>query len=648
MADALTAPTDEPPRSGPPFNPALVEELLRQLDKTVRAHQLYSHNNPTYLRALEALRASFAPVWAETDELTLSVSDLEFTWSGVVVHRQAERASDSLPWTFYKDGLREVTLKPGFEGPELEFLLDIIPRVRKAASHEDDLITLLWEQEFSGLTYRYIDVANDAGIPIDPGAEPGRWPADPGVTVESPLAAIEEARREASDPGARDAQGADAADALKESPRGVVKMEDFDSTLYFLDAGEVSYLRDEAEREYTSDLRRTVLAGLLDVFETQTSVAIREEVTRDIDALTLHLLAGRQFSTVAFLLREIGTVLERAQELTPELRGALASLPDRLSDPAALSQLLRALDEAESLPPRADLEELFAQLRPTALGTVFGWLGATQNVKLRPLLEGAAERLAQSNTAELLKLIVSADPAVAMEAIKRAGGFKSVAAVPALGRALVDPDRAIRLATVTALLAIGTPGAMQAIERAIEDTDRDVRVAAVRALGQNAYRPALPKITALVQGNKLRDADRTERLAIFELYGMLCGDGGVPWLDQLLNPKGGLFTRKIDPEIRACAAIALGHVGTQRSLAALQKALAEKNVVVRGAGPRRLRASQAATSSWRSTGRCAASGCTPSRTPWCRRASPNSRRSPRSCVARRETSSSACRASSFS
>jgi HEAT repeat protein len=189
----------------------------------------------------------------------------------------------------------------------------------------------------------------------------------------------------------------------------------------------------------------------------------------------------------------------------------------------------------------------------------------------------------------LLRLIASTDSAVALEAVKRAGGFKTVAAVPALGRALSEPGRDLRLAAVTALVEIGTPGAMQAVEKALADTDRDVRVAAIRALGQNAYKPALPKITALVRANQIRQADRTERLAAFELYGMLCGDGGVPWLDTLLNPKGGLFARKEDPEIRACAAIALGRVGTQRSQEALQRALAEKNVVVRGAVNRALR-----------------------------------------------------------
>lgn len=61
-ADAV----EEPP--APPFDPAIVDGLLSQLDKTLRAHQLYNPNNPTYIKTLEMMRAAFAPLWAETDE----------------------------------------------------------------------------------------------------------------------------------------------------------------------------------------------------------------------------------------------------------------------------------------------------------------------------------------------------------------------------------------------------------------------------------------------------------------------------------------------------------------------------------------------------------------------------------------------------
>jgi HEAT repeat protein len=216
-----------------------------------------------------------------------------------------------------------------------------------------------------------------------------------------------------------------------------------------------------------------------------------------------------------------------------------------------------------------------------------------QNSKLRPLLEGAADRLAQSNTGDLVKLIASAETAVALEAARRAGALKTAAAVPALGKVLSEPHRDLRLAAVAALVEIGTPGAMQTLEKALDDPDRDVRVATIRALAQKAYKPALTKVTSLVKASQLREADRTERLAAFELYGTLCGDGGVAWLDEVLNPKGGLFSKREDPELRACAAIALGHIGTVRSQHALQKAMSEKDVVVRNAVNRALKGAPA-------------------------------------------------------
>jgi HEAT repeat protein len=583
-----TAPTDEREPPETPFDAAIVEEMLRQLDKTVRAHQLYLHNNPTYRKTLDALRATFPPLWSETDSLPIQVTDTTFTWCGVVVHSQPEKASDSLPWTLYKDGVREVTLTPGFEGAELEAFLDIIPRVRKAHDHEDDLLTILWEQEFTTLTYRYVDVSSDPGLPVDTAAEPGRWPVTPGKEVQDPKFAVVEAKEEqaAGKPGG-------GSEELK-TPAGIVSMEDFDSTLYFLDAEEVAYLRRELEREYATDLRRAVLSALLDIFELQAEPAVRQEVAQNLDSLTLHLLAGRQFANVAYLLREISVVLERARDLPPEVRKKLAQLPDRLSAPEALSQLLEAMDEAASLPPQEELADLFGQLRPVALGTVFSWLSQTENAKLRPLLEGAADRLAASHTTELIRLIGSRVPAVALEAVKRSGGLKTAAAVPALTKVLADPDRNMRLAAVAALVEVGTPGAMQSLEKALDDADRDVRVTAIRALAHKAYKPALPRVQQAVKAREIRVADRTERLAMFELYGLLCGDAGVPFLDELLNSRGGLFSRKEDPDMRACAAIALGKVATMKAQESLQKALGEKDVVVRSAVARALKSGSAA------------------------------------------------------
>ncbi|MCE9601550.1 MAG: HEAT repeat domain-containing protein [Gemmatimonadetes bacterium] len=577
------APEEE--REAPPCSPAIVEDVFKLLDKAMRAHQLYMHNNPTYLKAIENVRRSFAPLWSELDSLVITVTDTQFIWYGVPVFSQADKGGDSMPWLLFKDGLREFTLIEGFEGEELERLLAIFPRVRRALPHEDDLLTMLWEQDLQFMRYRYVEL-HEPTKALDPAAEPGRWPAPLGKSHEPLSKAVAEAREgEEQQPGRG---GNEAEPAPRQS--GVVRMEDFDSTLYFLDANEIEYLRDQTQAEYALDLRRLVLCALLDIFELQADPLVRTEVANDLEALVLHLLSAGQFGSVAFLLREVETTMQRARELTPADRERFGKLADRLSHPDALAQMLQALEEASTLPPKEDLSQLFAQLKPTALAVLLDFIDRTQNSGLRPLLESAAERLAQSNTGELVRLVKDAKPAVAREAIRRAGAMRTAAAVPALGEVLASgAERPLRAAAVTALTEIGTPGAIAALETALNDEDRDIRLVTIRALTARAHRPALSKVDAIVKGKGAKDADRTERIAIFELYGAICGDAGIAFLDGLLSSKGGLFARKEDPELRACAAIALGRIGSAGARTALERAVGEKDVIVKSAVARALR-----------------------------------------------------------
>lgn len=553
----------------PPFSPTLVEELLRLLAKAARAQQLYLPNNPIYRGALDALRAGFAPVWEETDELSLTVAEHELRFFDVVVAGDAAgtKSTDSLPWLFFKDGVRELTFAKGVEAQEINKLLQIIQRARKQSADEDDLVTMLWEADFSSLKYKYVDLLEDGtgGELADGGAVPATVnPSD-----------VQRATR----------------DAVAESrASGIVNMADFDATVYFLDEREIEYLQSEIRREYAQDLRANVVAVLLDIFEAQSDPDIRREVLGHVQTVMVYLLAAGNFRGVASLLREVDGAVRRATDATPAHRDALAQLAERLSAPDALSQLLQALDSAPSLPSADELLELFDQLRPTALATVLLWLTKLQNENLKPLLEIAANRLAAANTSELVRLIQAPEREVSSEAIRRAGALKAQAAVLALGKVLSEPDAERRQIAVSALTEIGSPGALQALERMIEDTARDVRVGAVRALAAKAYRPVLARLETVVKGKALRDADRTEKMAFFEGYGAICGDAGVGYLDSILNGKGFLGRRE-DPEIRACAAIALGRVGTAKSTETLRKAAAEKDIVVRNAVTRALRGS---------------------------------------------------------
>jgi HEAT repeat protein len=559
----------------------LIQELLRLFGKAARAHQLYLPNNPVYKSAQDALRAGFLPIWEQTDELVLSFTENEVKYGGETALEERSKGSDSLPWIFFKDGVRELRFLRGFDAEELAKLLDILQRVRKASPDEDDLLTLLWQGDFTFLRYRYVDMTVEPTVPLAEGGE--------ALTEGDELSEGGGRAGRRIDP-ATYAGGGD--DEREETRAGVVSMSDFDATLYFLDEKEIEYLQTEVRREYETDLRQNVVAMLLDILEQQPDATIREEVADVLDNFMLHMLSAGQFRNVAYLLREAQVASQRAAELQPPVRDRLTQLPSRLSAPDALSQMLQSIDESAEPPTAAELEDLFEQLRPAALETVFEWLGRLQTPRVRPLLEQAAARLASQNTGELVRLIGSSLRAVALEATRRAGAVKTPAAVAPLAKLLAHGDVELRTAAIQALSDIGTPGAMQALERGVEDGDREVRIATVRAIQARAYRAGLPKLEAAVHGRAIRSADLSEKMALFEAYGSMCGDAGVAALDATLNGKS-MFGRREEPEIRACAAMALGRVGTPAAHEALQRAATEKDVVVRNAVSRALRGASA-------------------------------------------------------
>ena len=330
----MTSPTIAPPELSldelpePPCAPQLVEELLRNFARAIKTHQLYLPNNPIYSRAIDNLRAAFAPIWPHTPEIVLSITEADFKWFGRAVMHEPSR-SESVPWQFFKDGVRELTLTQGIEDDELPALLTILQRVKNAAPEEDDLLTLLWEQEFTRLRYRFVDINLDSHASFDASAEPPK---------ERSIPIIDDIRAEEAEP---------------ERKSGIVKLEDLDATLYFLDEKEIDYLRAAVAAEQAIDMPRNVLAILLDIFEVQESEKVREEICAILESYMLNLLAAGAYGSVAYLLAETEALVKRSVGLTPAHRARLFALPTSLSDPSVLSQLLEALDQSEVIPEQA-------------------------------------------------------------------------------------------------------------------------------------------------------------------------------------------------------------------------------------------------------------------------------------------------------
>ena len=541
-----------------------VSELIQVMGKALRAFQMYLPNNPIYQRAIQNLRAAFGPVWAATDELVLNVAETELIWEDQVVYRQINK-SESIAWTLFKDGMRELTIEKGAEEEELPRLLATINQARfLTADAGDDLLTLLWALEFEHIKYRFIDFFSEGG-----GELPGpSGPAGGTATAEERKAQI--------------------AEEASPKTQGAIDLEEIDSTLYFLDEQEIAYLAGELEEEYKRDVRGSALNVLFDLMETQPEGGVRDEVLGVLEQLFPNLLTSRDFRSAAAVLRESKLLKDGAANLRLEQGHRLDGFVARLSEPTIVGQLLQSLDEASGLGLDSDAAGVLRELRATALEPLVSWLPNLSSDPLRKMLEGVVDKLASNHTAEVQRLLRTPDSMALAGIVAMCGRLQLHQAVPAFTGVIEHADPAVRLAAVQALAQLATPGALTLLEHAIDDADRTVRIAAVRVIGGRGYKGALRRVEAVVLGKVTKEMDLTEKMAFFEAYGAIAGANGLKPLSTILLQRG-LLKMKQPPETRACAAMALGRIKTAEARELLQRAVDDKELVVRNAVNRALR-----------------------------------------------------------
>ncbi len=331
------APPDLPSRAAPvewgteTLPIAEAKDLFVTLGKALRAVQLYDANNPIYQRFVESLREAFRRLWEVADRLVVTVEEERFALEGEDVYRSDSRA-DSLAFLFFKDGIRELTFLPGLEEDEVEPFLGTLQRARKVRGEGDDLLTLLWEADLRSIRYKFVDVLAEGVVIPEAGEGAGKE-------------ALQEAQKEVRSGGA----------AASEAQRAAINREDFNPTLYSLDAREMEVLKAEVRREGARDLRGDVLAALFDRLEEPQLPDRQAEVLGILRVLLPNFLSRGALAAAADVLRELRTLEESEGLLDEAGQKRLAMVVDELSSPATVEELVRALEDGSIAPAPAEL-----------------------------------------------------------------------------------------------------------------------------------------------------------------------------------------------------------------------------------------------------------------------------------------------------
>jgi HEAT repeat protein len=553
-----------------------IGSLFVVLSKALRAHQLYDENNPVYQRFVSQLAEALRGLWGEMDRLHVHVEEDRLLWMGEPVYQSSSR-TDSLAFLLYKDGIRDITFHEGLEDHELPDLLTVLNRARDLRPEGDDLLTVLWEKDLQYFTYSYIDLLAE-GIDLPSAGEGYGGAFQDIVTAElevgpEDLAALQDGSDQSQETGV----GA-----------SVLSAEDFNPTLYSLDPLEMQRVQGEIELEMKRDLRGDVLAALFDRVEEPRFPQRQREILEVFRILLPNFLSRGALRAAGSIIEEIARLRAAETALAPDERALADEILDELSGSASIGELVQALEDGTIAPDPVELASLLRHLRAGALKPLLRGAEGAEDRRIKGIIQEAVRSIGRNSLEALMDCLASDDAVVVVGACSLAGKLRLVEAAPILANLMRHDSPAVRLAALEASVEMKASTSAGALQKALTDPDRAVRIAAARGLGELRYRPAAGAFRDVMEGKAIRAADVSEQIAFFESYGRIQDPEGVRFLDGLLNGRGFLG-RKESGEIRACAALGLGKIGSPEAMAALEKAQGEQDPVVRSAVNRALR-----------------------------------------------------------
>ncbi|MCP4582778.1 MAG: HEAT repeat domain-containing protein [candidate division Zixibacteria bacterium] len=548
-------------------------DLFNFLMKAVKAKLVYPSSSKLPSQFKGELVKKADAIFTDIETLSYKISSNTINYGDKTVYESTSR-TENFAHVLFRDGLIGLDFHEGVNEDELGRLIDLLSKMLRTVYVDDDLATLLWEENLQGITYTLID----DGLDID--------------TVEY------------------------SSNILKSDS-------DFtndDVQSLYIDEGEITFEDDDfADAEHESGLSSHSKAYAQMPQETGEFLnRITEFSNEEEDQIADLLVEDAKFEHTEYLITVVFEILGMEKEIPGyvETLGFVGKVRDNfigLGNFAGASALLKRMTE---------MLEVLSNLKSSRAQKIEGFfLDCASKDKIESITE-AANNLKDIDTEGLISYLEQL-PWAAIDPLLTSLGdlkyFKSRRAVckvlAEIGKDQIDlvargldderwyvvrnvvqvlgeigiprvinhlkktirhPDYRVRKETLNAAARITSSEVIDFMIIALSDPDVKIQLGSLDYLAQNHCVRAFRAIEHIVKDKKFKDRPPEQVLKFYEGLGLLGQDKAMPYLKPLAT-KRQIFTSSKDERMRIIAIKALGLVNTGEAHKILVKLTKSKN-----------------------------------------------------------------------
>jgi hypothetical protein len=537
-----------------PFDPSFVmssqEDIINLIKALIRAKKtlrLYDDNNPVYIRMLDDIFARISSILDYREPIVLRINQYDIVSDDEIVY-QNEDKTESLALFFFKDGIREITFHRALPRTELEEFLKIMSLDFQAELSGDDIVTLLWENDF-----RYIRYIVDDSFLLD------------DETYEE--RAVGQAKRAAG--GSEEIMRVyrDAFEREDAGKMNIVPMTNDD----------LRSIVQEIENEPT-DRSRTLIQIFFEVLPFVGEESEYEDIALFVRKLIEFSIVRGNLEAPVFCLEKLARSLEESscpEEAAPYLRGIF----DYVNSAHCIHLFGEALEDGAEFHGDS-LKQFSALLRRDSIPHLLTILGGLKNIRSRKIAVNMLSEVGKRDLPLLARGLEDGRWYVVRNVIhilRRIGDEK---AIEYLSKTVHHPDDRVKKETIRALGEFGSEDVLPVLTGCMSHEEEPIRVASARAIGLVGTDSAKASLLETVKAKRFREKSFSEKKEILGVLSKWRDDDVREYLEEVLRKKS-FFRKRSHDETRAAAAHCAGLLCPDRFLDILRKLRNSRNSLLR-------------------------------------------------------------------
>ena len=549
-----TRPEDESDSGVDPKEIQSAREVLLQLSKTTKTLKLYLPNNPIYQKFLQELLGRFEAHFQEYETLRLQVKQYELLCDGEAVYENADR-TESLAFTLFTDGIRELTFLEGLEREEITSLLEIFGHEYDPQNPDDDMVTLLWERHFDHVQYLVVDnFVKESTIPpkIPPSGEVLPFHEKEKAQVSS--------QHSSGEAGASSALQEVLGPNLSEQALQV----------FILSDEEIADMKQQVDEEDNATPIKILMRIITAILRIERDDKTFSDMVDILDNVMETLMRRSDFQNATHTLKLYRELMAPERSLLESQRLRLKQAIDRAGEPQRILEIESTINKLE--PAQIEhLSEFYSCLNKNAVNGLTDLLGRLPQMKMRRVICEALIHLGKNNLDPMVRRLSDPRWYMVRNLVYILGKIGDESVLGKFKRIVDHKEVKVRTELIHALGGIKSAEALELIRWLLNDSESSIRILAVRSLTRHGHRDSVKTLEDMIEDPRFSSKDLYEKREIFDALGRLGGDPIVPRMEALLKKGGsGWFRRGADEELGLCAVIALRRVGTENAIAVLE------------------------------------------------------------------------------